>query len=304
MKTIPKYILATLCLLFAIAILSAEIHDNAGQYGYKFLSVPYGPVSLALASRGSHSSSNATAFIVQPAAVCELDQRIIAVSHSPWLVDTQANCLAYSYARKTNHFGIVLRNLDYGDIENRDDTGYLIGYYNPLDIDVMANYSRRYSPSLYYGVNLGVLYQKLDTATSLGIHSDLGVSWLPPLKGAKLSLAARNLGYASRTNEERLSFPFSLEADYSHKLTVADQQLGLYAALIKPVDENLKGSIGAELTMYELFTLRGGYKLNHSAESFSAGFGVNYKGVGVDYGYAAFDDDLNAVHSFGLRYNF
>jgi len=304
MKTHIKYLLATLCLLTTITLLPAEIHDNAGQYGYKFLSVPYGPVSLALASRGAHSSSNATAFIVQPAAVCELDQRIIAVSHSPWLVDTQANCLAYSYARKTSHFGVVLRNLDYGDIENRDDTGYLIGYYNPLDVDVMANYSRRYSPSLYFGMNLGVLYQKLDTATSLGLHSDLGVSWLPPLKGAKLSLAARNLGYASKTNTERLDFPLSLEADYSYKLTIADQQLGLMSSLIKPVDGDLRGSFGAELTMYELFTLRGGYKLNYSAENLSAGFGVNYKGIGIDYGYAAFEDDLNSVHSFGIKYNF
>ncbi len=40
-----------------------------------------------------------------------------------------------------------MRNLDYGEIENRDDMGFLIGNYHPLDIDVTANYAHRVTPS-------------------------------------------------------------------------------------------------------------------------------------------------------------
>jgi len=297
-------------ILFALAILMlgnslyAGANSQTGQYGYKFLAVPYGPVSLALGGRGVHNSDNVSAFIIQPAATCEYDQRAINLSHTAWLVDTQANCLAYSYAKRASHFGIAMRNLDYGELENRDDTGYLIGYYSPLDIDVLANYAYRISPSLYCGFNFGVLYQKLDTATSLGLHGDFGFSLLPPFKGAKLSLAARNLGNATYTNEEAVRFPSSLEADYTQTFSLGEQRLSLNGAAVKMMDEDLKGSLSAELELAGILKLRGGYKLNYSAEGLTAGFGVSYKRINLDYGYAAFSDELTDVHSFGLGYRF
>ncbi len=296
--------LAALCLLSLAGMAQAKISDQAGNYGYKFLTVPYGPVSVALANRGVHSADNAMAFIYQPAAACENDQRIISLSHSPWLVDTTANCLAYSYGRKTSHFGIALRNLDYGEIENRDDSGYLIGYYSPLDMDIIANYAYRLSPSVYFGVNAGVLYQKLDTATSLGLHSDFGLSLLPPLKGGKLSIAARNLGNANQTNQETVRFPSSLEADYTQQFALGEQQLSLGVAALKMSDADLKGSISAELDLANILQIRAGYKVNYDAEGLSAGFGVHYRRFGIDYGFADFTRELTDVHSFGLSYRF
>lgn len=299
-----KYMILTLCLLLAFTMLFGEVHNNAGQFGYKFLNVPYGPVSLALAGRGVHSPNNPGAFILQPAASCEADQRIIGASHNAWLVDTQANCLAYSYARRTDHFGVAVRNLDYGDIENRDDTGYLIGYYNPVDVDLLLNYAYRISPSFYFGISGGVLYQKLNTATSMGLHGDFGFSVLPPFKGSKLSLAVRNVGNATYTNQEKVRFPSSMEADYTHSLKLGEQQLTLGASAIKMMDEDPKGSVSAELMLMKLLSLRGGMKLNYAAESYTAGFGVHYRKIGVDYGFAAFDNELTDVHSFGLSYRF
>lgn len=304
MKNYTLSIMLVIILLLAGGVLSADSNSRAGRYGYKFLTVPYGPVSLALGGRGVQSADNVSAFIIQPAALCEYDNRAISLAHTAWLVDTQANCLAYSYARRTNHFGITLRNLDSGELENRDDTGFLIGYYNPLDIDVLANYAYRINPSLYCGVNIGLLYQKLHTASSLGLHGDLGLSLLPPLKGAKLSLAVKNLGNANKTNEENVRFPTSLEADYTHSFSLGDQQIAVGGAAIKMRDEDIKGSLSAELELLKLLKLRAAYKFNYSAENLSAGFGLNYKKISVDYGYASYSDELTDVHSFGLGYRF
>ncbi len=304
MKYFYNALMIVIILLLTGGKLCAESNSLAGNYGYKFLAVPYGPVSLALGGRGVHSADNVSAFIIQPAAACEYDQRVLGLSHTAWLVDTQANCLAYSFARRTNHFGITVRNLDYGELENRDDTGYLIGYYSPLDMDVMANYAYRISPSLYCGMNLGLLYQKLNTATSLGLHGDFGFSLLPPLKGAKLSLAARNVGNATRTNKETVRFPTSLEADYTQSFSLGEQQLSLSGAAIIKADEDFKGSLAAELELARILKLRAAYKLNYTAENLSAGFGVHYKRISLDYGYASYSDELTDVHSFGLGYRF
>jgi len=299
-----KHTTLILFLLLVIGSVFAGASEDTALYGYKFLNVPSGPISLALANRGVHSSGNASAFILQPAAACEADQRILTLSSTPWLVDTQANTLAYSYAKKLSHFGIALRNLDYGEIENRDDTGFLIGHYNPIDIDIIANYSYRMSPSLYFGFNLGALYQKLNTATSMGVHGDFGFSMLPPIKGTKLSAVFRNIGQSTKTNEIKVRFPTSFEADLTKELPIGEQELMLGFGIIDVAGENLKSSINTELKLFDILTLRGGYKINQDAQNLSAGLGLAYRRFGVDYGFAAFSDGLNDVHSFGLTYHF
>ncbi|MDD4309629.1 MAG: hypothetical protein PHO32_04570 [Candidatus Cloacimonetes bacterium] len=300
-----KHLILILCLLLIGSLaLAEETNENAGKYGYKFLNVPSGPVSIALAGRGVHSPGNSTSFIFQPAASCENGERILGLSHSPWLIDTAANCLSYSYSQRTHHFGIAMRNLDYGELENRDDTGFLIGHYNPLDVDILTNYARRITPSFYLGINAGILYQKLNTATSLGAHTDLGLSYLPPLSGSKLSISARNLGLASKTNQETVKFPTSYEADISNVQKFGETSVMLAVAGIKGMDEDAKFSVSSEVGLLNMVSLRFGYKFNYAAENLSAGLGVAYRKVHIDYAYAAFSEELNAVHSIGVAYQF
>jgi hypothetical protein len=299
-----KQIFTTLCLILISAMCFAGINKDAGTYGYKFLNVPYGPVALSLAGRGVYSSNNSSAFILQPASSCVNDQRLLGITHNMWLADTQANMISYSYSRKIDHFGIAIRNLDYGDIENRDDMGIMIGSYHPIDIDATANYARRLSPNFYTGVNLGVLYQKLNTASSLALHSDLGFCYLPPVKNTKISLAVRDLGVANKTDDERVKLPTSFEMDINKGFLLADQQIFLGGSAIQTLDEDLKGSINLEGNLFQIFSIRGGYLLGYDAQDFSAGSGVKYKNISVDYGYGAFNSELNDVHSFGVTYRF
>lgn len=292
-----------LIMILVIGLLMADIHADAGEYGYKFLNVPAGPISLALGNRSS-LDGNPAAFLLHPAVACETDQRVIGLSHSPWLEDTQANLLAYSYGKRVSHFGIALRNLDYGDVENRDDTGYLIGYYNPLDLDIMANYAYRMSPNLYFGFNFGALYQKLNTATSLGLHTDFGFSFMPPVADTKLSGSIRNIGNSTKTNNEKVRFPTSLEADLSKTFRFGAGEMMLGLGATKVVDEELKGSLYSELSLFKVLKLRGAYKSNYAAEGISAGFGLAIRRISLDYGFAAFSEGLNDVHSVGLAYQF
>ncbi|MEN6445449.1 MAG: PorV/PorQ family protein [Candidatus Cloacimonas sp.] len=299
-----KQILSILCLILISAVCFAGIDENAGNYGYKFLNVPYGPVALSLAGRGVYNTDNPGAFLLQPAVSCINDQHLLGISHNLWLADTQANMLAYSYARKVDHFGVSLRNLDYGDLENRDDMGFLIGSYHPVDIDATANYARRLTPSFYLGANLGILYQKLDSASSLALHTDLGFCYLPPLNDTKLAFAFRNFGVANKTEEERVKLPTCFELDVNKGFRLIDQHFYLNGSAIQTMDEDLKGSIGLQCDIFNTLSLRTGYLLGYDAQDFSAGFGVKYKNISVDYGYGDYNSELNDVHSFGVTYRF
>ncbi|MBW6514522.1 MAG: PorV/PorQ family protein [Candidatus Syntrophosphaera sp.] len=291
-------------LLLALMPLSAGIHPNAGEYGYQFLDISTNPVALALAGRGIHAGTELASFVRQPASSALESHRSLGVSHSLWLADTKYNNLYYSYSDRRSHLGLALRQLDYGELEIRDDNGYLIGQYSPLNMDLMGNYALRLTPAVYAGLNAGVAYEKLNTDSSLGLHGDLGLTWLPPVRNTRFSLAWRNLGLSSKMNEEATLFAPSLELDLSKQFLFDSNSLIVELSGIKAVDENWKAAASAQFALYDMVLLRVGYKYNHDAEDLSAGLGFRWRNIGIDYGWASFSSRLSDVHSFGLSYNF
>ena len=298
-----RYIIILLTIGLAWALM-ADVHSDAGKYGYQFLNVPVSPVSLALAGRGIHYESNHTSWLWQPAsAVVERDKSISA-SHSIWIGDTAYSTLVYSNSTRSSHFGLGITNLSYGEIEKRDETGLLIGHYNPSDTNIRGNYALRLTPTLYLGANLGVIYEKLDTASSLALSSDLGTTWLPPIKDSRLSFSVRNLGISNKTDETNEKLPLSLDLDLYQGLSLGEQKLGLEASFVKAVDEDLRIALSSELQLMQKLYLRAGYKFNTDAESFSVGMGLELFRIALDYGYVPFGEGLSDVHSFGLSYQF
>lgn len=291
-------------ILMAVSALSAEIHPEAGFYGYKFLNVSSDPVNLALGGRGIHASMDNSAFLRQPAIGSVNSHRTLGASYMAWLDDTGYNNLYYSLSDRLTHFGVSLRNLDYGTLESRDETGALIGYYHPSDVSLMANYAYRLGPATYAGISGGVMYQKLGTASSYGVHSDLGFTILPPFTNSIFSFAVRNVGQSSKMNDVETRLPVTMEADLSKKWQLEQGSLIVELSGIKAVDADLKGVISTQLEVLEHISLRGAYKLNYDAEGLSAGLGIKIGKLDVNYGWADFNSQLDDVHSFGLSWKF
>ena len=299
-----KLLLTIIVALAALSALPAGINIHAGEFGYQFLDISSNPIAMSLAGRGIGSGSDLAAFLRQPSASALSSHRALGASHVRWLEDTAANNIYYSVSDRKTHFGLALRTLDYGVLEIRDENGELIGSYSPLNVDLMGNYALRVTPSLYAGINAGIAYEKLNTDSSYGIHSDLGFTWLTPLQNTKFNLAVRNLGLSSAMNEERTLFPISLEMDLSKKIELGENSLGFELSGIKAIDENWKGAVSAEFNLFGLALLRAGYKINHDAEDLTAGLGLRWKRIGIDYGWASFSSQLSDVHSLGLSYHF
>lgn len=290
--------------LLAIGMLSAGTHPDAGNYGYKFLNISTSPIGLALGGHGIQAGESNAAFLSQPAIGAMQSHRTLEVSHTMWLEDTKFTNIAYSYSDRRTHFGIALRNLDYGEIEARDESGNLIGYYSPLDMSLMANYSYRMGPDLYTGFSGGILYQKLNTDSSYGIHADLGVTYLPPFRDSRLSASIRNLGTSSRMNDIRTDMPVTFQLDFSKKYSFDNAAVTLEAGAIKSIDADWKGVVDAEVDVLGRLFLRGAYKINYDAENVSAGVGLRVGKISVDYAWSAFTSQLNDIHSFGVSYSF
>jgi hypothetical protein len=294
--------LAIILLLVTIT-LSAQNTDTR-EYGFKFLQIPVNPVASGLGGTGIYASNYSGAFTLNPAANLMDERFSLSLQHCIWLVDTSCSQIVYSNGNRNKHFGLVTRILDYGQLEKRDDTGALIGNYNPLDANIMVNFAYRVMPDHMLGVNAGLLYEKIDTASSYGLSSDFGYLFLPPITNTTFFASLRNVGVTSKMENESIKLPVTFETGLSYTLPKEGYSASGQFAINKATGSDLRYTVAAELALWQTLMLRAGYKGNYDEEGLTAGLGINWHNVGIDYGWTSFSERLNDTHSFGVTYNF
>jgi hypothetical protein len=234
-----------------------------------------------------------------------MDERFsLSVQHNLWLVDTSCSQIVYSNGNRNRHFGLAGRILDYGQIDTYDDTATLIGNYHPLDANLLVNFAYRLLPDHMLGLNAGLIYEKLDTASSYGISADLGYMFLPPFTNSVLFASVRNIGITSKMENEAIKLPFTFETGIGYSVPMENKQLTLQLAIDKPIDTDLRFTASTEFSLWQVLALRLGYKGNHDEEGLTAGIGINLQKLEIDYGWTSFSDRLNDTHAFGITYNF
>jgi hypothetical protein len=290
--------------IIMLPLLVSAIPANAGEFGFQFLQVPANPIASALAGNGIYGNNYSGAFILNPAANLMDETSNVSVNHNLWLVDTSCTQIIYSRGNRNKHFGFSARFLDYGQINTRNDMGRVIGNYHPLDTNLMTNFAWRILPDHMIGVNAGLIYEKLESASSFGITSDVGYMFLPPITNSNLFVSVRNIGITSKMENESVKLPITLETGFGYIIPDESFRLSQQVAVSKAVDTDYRFTYSAEMALWEILALRLGYKFNYDEEDLTAGLGINLYGININYGWMSFSDRLNDTHSVGLTYNF
>ncbi len=300
-----KYIVLGITLLALVSLFAEKVDGKSGEYGFQMLKIPTSVAVAGTGGTGAFFSDDAFATKSHPTA--GVINRISGISlvSNQWLFDTQMTNLGVNNSDGKTSIGLTLRYLDYGDFENRDDQAVLTGEYHPMDLDIMVNYGFRLHPNHYAGVNLSLLYEKINTASSYGLATDIGYTWLTPLKGMKTYLTVKNLGVTSEMESEAIDLPigyelgFAKDFDFESFLLEGDLRFLKYED-----DDNMKANIGLSATFLEILRLRAGYKVNYDIEDISAGIGIHWKSIGVDYTWIPIKEEIGDVHMIGLTYSF
>ena len=298
-----KYIYILIIVVF-VGILQAE---TSGEYGFQMLKISSGACSSAQGGVGGYNSNEAFTYLQNPSAALFNRGRRISIAQNYWIFDTNINSGSYLYSNGKSSFGAGYRYLDYGTIENRDDTGTEIGEYHPMDMVISFNFGYRITPDHYTGVNVHALYEQIDTSSSLGAAFDLGYTYLTPIQNLMLTAAVKNLGKTTEMDKDVIELPVSGEAGVVHKYDFNFALLSYEIKAIKHIDDDeLKAAMGLKFELNRRLNLKLGYKYNFDAEGFTTGFGVNLKKIAVDYAYVMFDADseIDDVHVIGLTYKF
>ena len=110
--------------------------------------------------------------------------------------------ISHGYAGYAHHFekpqmtamgGIQF--LGYGNFKLTDETGQILGEFKANEYAIGGGVARQYTEKISYGANLKMVISSFESYNSLGLVTDVGVSYLDTAKLFSAGLVIRNLGF-------------------------------------------------------------------------------------------------------------
>jgi len=325
---IRKILTTLLLLLFACAITSEAQMNKVAQTGLQFLKVDVGARAAALGGAMTLSSYDANAVFYNPAGLAHMGHELdIMFNHTQWIADINYSSAAAAYS--LGDWGIVGVHAlfaDYGDILGTRVAANDQGYDVTGNLDVSAysfgvSYARNLSEQFSIGGTVKYVGQQLGSNLMpsgetkenkvSGFAFDFGTIFYPGWDSFRFGMSIRNFSaefeYEQESFELPLQFTIGVAMDVLDLFPMENQSLLVSIDAVHPRDFSERVKFGAEYTLYNLVSLRAGYKTNHDNESFSAGIGLFHKfmifSVKVDYSYSAMEyfDGVNRF-SIGLYF--
>ena len=277
----------------------------AGGSGMPMLKMGLPVRSTGIADASVSWIRGAAATWQNPAGVRPQDGGVeVTLVHREWIQDSRLEFLGASFPLgETNALGFSLATQTVPGIEIRTRPGDAEGTFSARTLGVGLSYAHAIAGDLRIGLTAKFLYEKIlvDEASGLGI--DAGLQWQTPLPEIAVGLALSNLGSMSNLRNESTTLPQTLRAGGSWTASVpALSATALVSGDLVYVfpEAAAYAGVGGELFVNETVALRAGYHLGSEGRGLTAGLGVVYGILSVDYAYAAVARDLGNAHSIGI----
>ena len=323
-----------------LLILSAiSISIGAGTTAAQWLELETGIRGVGMGGAQTAAGRDISSSFYNPVNISYIEGQEAFFNKTNYIVDISHSFLGYAkQLSDLDVAGINIFFLDSGWIPETTDeanTGNDIGslgnfkVYNFL---VQGSYSRIINERLRVGAGFKYFREDIDNmymqgmAFDIGCHYDIGL-------GIKLGLSINNIGpevkfegdglqqYVDETvspstvlmtSTESFSIPRLIRIGVESKVMgsektsfIRNQLLGLSITMdmVKPLEDDLYGSVGTELAIADMFYVRAGSHFSHDTAGMGFGLGLEYKNLKVDYSLSQYGD-LGATGQFGIGLNF
>jgi hypothetical protein len=324
--------------LFFLLILLQSRGQIGGNNSLTFLNIPSNPTISALGGINiSKSQKDPNAFIQNPALLDTADNNLLGVNFLPYLAGVRYTSVAFVKTIKKQPFGLAIQHIDYGDFQQTDAAGNILGKFSSSDNAITLSYARRQG-NITFGGNLKFANSVIESYSASAILLDFGGIFKHPIQELTIGIAIKNIGMRLKnfTPSDNPDLPldvqmgitfkpkympvrFSLTAHHLYKYDIAyldktivkkDLSGNIIENKINTID-NLGRHfiISAELLLSKNFNFLLGYnhlrnrelsQVNISGFSgFSVGFLFKTKFIDLSYSYAGYNTSGN-LNSFGL----
>ena len=286
-------------LLFHSLVLSQG--SSQGAVSLKF------PITPFVAATGESFVADPGALqsiLINPANIASRDDYGVIFSHTDWIQDIQTECLSIAAPSSFGALALTIENTSVDGIELRSVPGPAIGTFNAQSAFFQLSYGIEVAQNIRIGISPKYLYEKIYVDETTGYGLDAGVIYTPPVDGLSLGCSITNMGSLSAFNTERIDLPAEVRLGGTYSINVTNMIFRFATAFTSELGTSTNHyNIGGEATYDHIFNMRVGYQTGIDTRGFSAGIGIRYSIVAIDYAYVPFSMQLgnSQVISIGFE---
>jgi len=287
------------------ALIPVWLFSQGSSSGVSHLNIPGLPRPAAMGQALVADPGVLSSASNNPANLLNPESAEILLSHSEWIQDVRSEYLTARIPVSGFSMGLSVRSTSIEGIEIRERPGPPLGTVTARSLSIGATGALEVVENATFGLTLRYLYEKMYVDEANGYSADLGVLYKTPIKGLIGGVSVTNLGRLGAFRQESSSLPTMLNLGARYGLTFDEFTLLLAPAFLMRLEPSTPmAALGAEVSYLEMVSLRVGYQSGYDARTFSAGLGVRYGLVGVDYAYVPFSEDLGASHIISVGVSF
>lgn len=319
--------------LLALALLPASSSAQGSNSVFDFLNLPTSSHAMALGGKNlSLIEDDASLIFQNPALISSVSDKTLNLNFLTYMQGSKAGNISYVQAQgERGTWSAMAQFVGYGDMDETDSEGNIIGTERMLDMNISGGYSYLLSDRWAGGVSGKFLYSYYAGYSSIALAVDLGLNYYNSDKDFSFSVVAANLGgQVSAFGEIAESLPMDLQLGLSKglgqlpvrvHLTFYDMFRWSKDYYYNP-DGNLNGfqiflnhiNLGADITLYQGrfwlglgYNFRRGQEMKAGGSSHAAGLtlgaGINIKKLKLGVAYGNYHIGAPTL-SFTLAYSF
>ena len=319
--------------LLALALLPASSSAQGSSSVFDFLNLPTSSHAMALGGKNiSLIEDDASLIFQNPALMSSVSDKTLNLNFLTYMQGSKAGNISYVQAQgERGTWSAMAQFVGYGDMDETDSEGNIIGTERMLDMNISGGYSYLLSDRWAGGVSGKFLYSYYAGYSSIALAVDLGLNYYNSDKDFSFSVVAANLGgQVSAFGEIAESLPMDLQLGLSKglgqlpvrvHLTFYDMFRWSKDYYYNP-DGNLNGfqiflnhiNLGADITLYQGrfwlglgYNFRRGQEMKAGGSSHAAGLtlgaGINIKKLKLGIAYGNYHIGAPTL-SFTLAYSF
>lgn len=301
-----------LILLFFSRTLLAGPGTTSGN----FLKIAVGARPAAMGEANLALADDANALQWNPAGLAQLSHPELTLMHLSYFADINYEYVGFAMPWRGQGLGLGLTWMNIAPFNSTLDPAALPG--SASDYSLSAAYALSLSQDLMVGAVGRTILSNLAGQSAFGASLDGGALFRPLGRSLTLALVAQNLGVQSAYESEADPLPITLRFGGAwHLHNAADQRwLNLVADLNRSLEGLFRLHLGAELWLFDLLALRGGYKIveggsevasgGDAPADFTLGLGFRLGAAQLDYAFVPLGElgqtqRLSASWKFGYK---
>lgn len=295
--------------LILFFMITGNLQSETKDFGPEILRIANSSYMIGLGGTAIGSENGIDGLLSNPSYILNANGLEISTMHLMWMTEYNMEYLAGVYPTSSGSFGLGAFYFylpddpfinEFGEVTeetlSKNDLGFSLSYAN-----------------LLFGVPLGVtakyINHKLIDYNGNSVLFDIGIKqgFIINPGVILIGIGIINIGTGPTFIKEKVSVPFHIPVDIGYKIKSGIAGFGLYSGFNYYSSKEFIGGVGAELSFFNRYKIRTGYRFGYDILGLSLGAGLEHKfkniNVQIDYGFIM-GEGLGATHCIQLTAKF